>query len=235
MTRDEKLALVGDYVLGLLDETDARNFEIACRTDPELAQMAARLADRMGALDATVTTSTYSPDLWQRIEAQVTALPQSAAAKIVPLTRRPKPAFIQWLPLAASVVVALGIGYLAGSTTQTAPAPTVIAVLLNETDASPAVIIEAFADDSIHLVPLDNFTAPQGQVLQVWTLPDVATGPVSLGTLPTTRDTTLAGPSLPMPQPGQLYEITLEPAPGSPTGRPTGPILVKGFAKQPLS
>lgn len=33
---------------------------------------------------------------------------------------------------------------------------------------------------------------------------------------------------------GQLYEITLEPSGGSPTGRPTGPIQVKGFAKSPL-
>ena len=85
------------------------------------------------------------------------------------------------------------------------------------------------------LSPLEPAPPPSYDTDRVWTLPNVATGPVSLGTLPTTRDTTLAGPSLPMPQPGQLYEITLEPAPGSPTGRPTGPILVKGFAKQPLS
>ena len=43
-----------------------------------------------------------------------------------------------------------------------------------------------------------------------------------------------AGARLPEPKAGQLYEITLEPAPGSPTGRPTGPILVTGFARYPL-
>lgn len=235
MTRDDQLALVGDYVLGLLDAAETQSFETARRTDPELDEMARHFADRMASLDATSTLSTYSPDLWRRIEADVAALPQAQVAKVVPLMARRKPAVQQWLALAASVVVALGVGYLAGSVTRNAASPTVIAVLLDQTNASPAVIIEAYADDSIHLVPLDNFTAPQGQVLQVWTLPDVATGPVSLGTLPTTRDMTLAGPSLPIPQPGQLYEITLEPAPGSPTGRPTGPILVKGFAKQPLS
>jgi anti-sigma-K factor RskA len=33
-----------------------------------------------------------------------------------------------------------------------------------------------------------------------------------------------------MPKQDQLYELTLEQAGGSSTGRPTGPILAKGFA-----
>jgi anti-sigma-K factor RskA len=240
MTRDEKLALTGDYVLGLLNEVEAQSFEQTCKADAELAGMTARLSSRMTALDETAAPARYSPDLWRRIESQLGAVPQPEPEpeprKIIPMApRRPKLQALQWLPLAASVIVALGVGFLAGTSTRTETAPTVIAVLLNQNDASPAVIIEAFADDSVRLVPLENFAAPEGQVLQVWTLPDPATGPVSLGTLPTTRDVRLDGPNLALPQAGQLYEITLEPFPGSPTGRPTGPILVKGFAKQPVS
>ena len=58
-------------------------------------------------------------------------------------------------------------------------------------------------------------------------------GPVSMGLLPRVAATTLEGPVLPAPKPDQLYEITLEPAGGSPTGKPTGPIIGKGFAKVP--
>jgi anti-sigma-K factor RskA len=236
MTRDEKLALTGDYVLGLLDEAEAQRFEQACQSDPELAAMAARLANSMAVLDANFAPQSYSPDLWQRIERQLGTPTQAEPSQIAPIqARRQRWPVQQWLPLAASVLVALGVGFLAGTSTQSQPTPTVIAVLLSENDASPAVIIEAFADDSVRLLPLEDFAAPEGQVLQVWTLPDPATGPVSLGTLPTTRNVRLDGPNLPLPQAGQLYEITLEPAPGSPTGRPTGPILVKGFAKQPVS
>ena len=39
---------------------------------------------------------------------------------------------------------------------------------------------------------------------------------------------------LPRTRPDQLFEITLEPRGGSPIGRPTGPILMKGNAQRAL-
>ena len=58
-------------------------------------------------------------------------------------------------------------------------------------------------------------------------------GPTSLGLLTPGETVTLDFAKLPMPLEQQLYEITLEQQGGSPTGRPTGPILAKGFAKRP--
>ncbi len=40
--------------------------------------------------------------------------------------------------------------------------------------------------------------------------------------------------NLPSTGPNQLFEITLEPKTGSPTGRPTGPILMKGLTTPTL-
>lgn len=57
---------------------------------------------------------------------------------------------------------------------------------------------------------------------------------MSLGLLDTGRSRTLTIDGLPSPNAQQLYEITSEPAGGSPTNLPTGPILGKGFAKEPL-
>lgn len=235
MTRAEKLALAGDYALGLMDDTERAAFEALRETDAELAAMADSFAQRLQSLDDTVKPAGYDAALWSRIERQLDAgAPEDS--KVVSLPARRRSAMVQrWLPLAASVVIALGVGFMTGLSTRTATQPTVIAIMLNEADGSPAVIVEAFADDSVRLVPLESFVAPEGQVLEVWTLPDVATGPVSLGTLDATRNIRLTGPDLPTPTEGQLYEITLEPAPGSPTGRPTGPILVKGLARTPIS
>ena len=74
---------------------------------------------------------------------------------------------------------------------------------------------------------------PAGRTLQVWTLWDQTRGPVSVGLIDRARRARFAVPTYPARK-EQIYEITLEPAGGSPTGRPTGPVLLKGFATTPL-
>lgn len=228
----EQMERVGHYVLGQLEGEELVQFEAAARTDPELAAAIARFQGHMLALDDTATPLPANPAVWAAVTRRLDASAPPVTADLVWLPPRPARNY-GWLPMAASVVVALGVGYLAGSFGTGSREPVMIAVLVNEGDASPGAIVEAFSDDSVRLVPLDRFEVPEGRILQVWTLPDPETGPVSLGTFSDASAIRLAGPDLPPPESGQLYEITLEPAPGSPTGRPTGPILVKGFAKAP--
>ncbi|WP_204309402.1 anti-sigma factor domain-containing protein, partial [Enterobacter cloacae] len=72
-----------------------------------------------------------------------------------------------------------------------------------------------------------------GRALQLWTLWDQARGPVSLGVLPPGGSVRLPPERLGTIGSGQLFEITLEPEAGSPTGRPTGRILFIGRASAP--
>ena len=229
----ERMEQVGHYVLGLLEGEERKAFEAEMALDPELADAVRRLEAQFQRLDDTAVPQAPSADLWGRIEGSLGTLVEPQTTKVLPF--RPHSAR-RWAPyaMAASILLALGAGYVAGGITNPNPQPVMIAVLLNESDATPGAIIEAFADDSVRLVPLEAFNVPEGRILEVWTLPDPQTGPVSLGTFADPANIRLAGPELPTPQAGQLYEITLEPAPGSPTGRPTGPILVKGYAKAPV-
>lgn len=233
MTQEDR-EQVGEYVLGLLEGSELVAFEQRLDREPELAAAVARLRAHLEALDDTAGTHPADLALWQRIADRLDAAPQDSS-----ITRSmPRPTndngWMRRLGMAASIVVALGAGYLAGTSLSTTPQPIMIAVLLTEDGAQPGAIVEAFADDSIRLVPLDLMQRPQDRVYQVWTLPDPQTGPVSMGIFDDPQTIRLAGPNLPLPETGQLYEITLEPAGGSPTGHPTGPILVKGFAKAPL-
>lgn len=223
--------LVGEYVLGLLSAAEQQAFESRMAVEPELQAAVQRLRAHMEKLDDTAGALPADSALWQRIDARLDE-------RIVSSAPLPQPAndnhWMRWAGMAASLAVALGVGYFAGSATTRQTAPVMIAVLLTEEDMQPGAIVEAYADDSIRLVPLDLAQRPDDRVYQVWTLPDPATGPVSMGIFEDPSTIRLAGPNLPLPETGQLYEITLEPAGGSPTGRPTGPILVKGFAKTPL-
>lgn len=230
----EQMEQAGHYVLGLLSEEERLAFEAKMSTDAVLSSAVAKLQQHFEALDDTATALPANPELWRRIEAGLSSPSGESAAAPIQLPRRKTlrawPAFA----MAASVVMALGIGYMLGSTVGTTARPTMIAVLISETDAGPGAIVEAFADHSVRVISLDDFIVPAGQVLEVWTLPDADTGPVSLGTFTDPSTVRLTGPDLPAPQEGQLYEITVEPSPRSPTGRPTGPILVKGYAKRPV-
>jgi anti-sigma-K factor RskA len=229
----ERTAQVGQYVLGLLEGVEREAFKAEMLRDAELTAAVAQLSKHLQQLDDTVTPAAPSVDLWNRIQESLQE-PQAHRKRAAMHQGRVTGRSWQPFAIAASLVLALGAGYIAGDRTGADNQPVMIAVLLNESDATPGAIVEAFADDSVRLVPLEQFTIPAGQILQVWTLPDPQTGPVSLGTFADPASIRLTSPDLPEPQTGQLYEITLEPAPGSPTGRPTGPIVVKGFAKAPV-
>lgn len=245
MTGGEDItARAGNYVLGLLAEDEQRQAEIDIERDAAFRDAVSAAAAQFYKLDLTAVPETVPAQLWDRISQRVATMPQepvektAGVAQVVPINtaRRVGPASLggwRGLAVAASLAAACGIGYFGAVATTTVPQPVVV-VVLNTSDNVPGAVFEAFADDSVRIVPLEDFTVPEGQTMQVWTLYDPAVGPVSLGTIG--RDVTevrLQGPHLPLPKPDQLYEITLEPAPGSPTGKPTGPILVKGFARQP--
>ena len=84
------------------------------------------------------------------------------------------------------------------------------------------------------MIPLTEIDVPPGRALEIWTLWDPKVGPRSVGLIDSARTTTLNLNNLPTTGPRQLFEITLEPAGGSPSGRPTGPILYKGTTARAL-
>jgi anti-sigma-K factor RskA len=241
MTGERDIHLVADeFILGLLDASDHAAVEAALETDPSLRAAVAASQERFLALDLSARPAEISPDMWQRIESSLAAQPPAppAVGEQAPLTSGPTSpandnAAARWRlatlsSLAASVLLAVGLGW----SLTNAPEPKVIAVLL-DTSGTPLALVEDFGDARARVTPLVDFPVPEGRTMQVWTLPSQEMGPVSLGLLASSETAVLSGPVLPAPHEDQLYEITIEPAGGSPTGRPTGPILVKGFAKTP--
>lgn len=239
--RDDDLdVLAGEYVLGLLDAEERQRFEARLPTEPALANALRRARDRFLEFDTSARPVAPSADLWPRIESSLRSgsnvidievrRDARAARRALP-QRLPRSRASFWQGFAVASLVAL---IAAGATWSTLwPDPPRLVVVLLDAQAQPVSIVEAFAGQKVRVVPLDRIEVPTGRTLQVWTLPDPATGPVSIGLLRTVTATTFEGPPLPPPKQGQLYEITLEPSGGSPTGRPTGPIVGKGFAKEP--
>lgn len=235
MSADERDRLASEYVLGLLEPEEMRRCEERLARDAGLAVQVELWRARLAELDATAAPVTPDPALWPRIAA---ALGPVAAAPAAPRRAvRPSRLATWWESLslwrgyalaasAALILLAFGAAHLAR---QAAQAPVLVAVLLSDQN-QPAAVVNAFRDGRTELLALSALKAPEGKSLQVWTLWDRERGPVSVGLLEAMRNVELSVEGLPRPAAAQLYEVTLEPAGGSPTGRPTGPILMKGNA-----
>ncbi|WP_018387666.1 anti-sigma factor domain-containing protein [Ancylobacter sp. FA202] len=233
MSADERDRLASEYVLGLLDMEEMRRCEERLARDAGLALQVELWRARLAELDATAAPVTPDPALWPRIEAALGPVAPATPRRVA----RPSRLATWWESLslwrgyglaasAALVLLAFGTAQLAR---QAAQAPVLVAVLLSDQN-QPAAVVNAFRDGRTELLALSALKAPEGKSLQVWTLWDRERGPVSVGLLEAMRNVELSVEGLPRPAAAQLYEVTLEPAGGSPTGRPTGPILMKGNA-----
>jgi anti-sigma-K factor RskA len=118
-------------------------------------------------------------------------------------------------------VVILGIGPSRHDT------PAFVAVMTTEA-GRPGAVLHAYADGRVTLIPLALAPIPQGRALQVWTKPTPAAAPVAIGLMDQVRTIRLDTRTLSPAQLNQHFAVSLEPAGGSPTGLPTGPVLLQG-------
>ncbi len=243
MSPQERDRLAAEFALGVLEGDEHRRAEALFGDDPAFTRAVTDWADRLAELDRAAPVVAPDAALWTRISAglaggrtaSVTGPPPRTAQDTLAGWKGWWSSLGFWRPAGlaagfAALVLAVGLGV---SIQRASRAPVLVAVLL--TDASrPAAVVNAFADGRTELIPLDAIAVPPGKALEIWTLWDRARGPVSVGLIDAARRVNLRLEGLPTPGPNQLFEITLEPATGSPTGRPTGPILMKGTTSTAL-
>jgi anti-sigma-K factor RskA len=235
MTIDRKdiPAMADDYVLGLLDAPSAEEVEQEIDRDPVLKAAVAASRERFLPLDVAAAPADVDNAMWDRIAAVLPDQDNRAAPRAHP--RASNDNARNWWRITAISAVAATLLLSVGLTQalMSRAEPLVIAVLLDDRGSVQAVV-EDFGDRNVRIKLLERFDVPAGKTIQAWTLPSPEMGPVSIGLLEQGHSESLEIPVLPQPHADQLYELTLEDDGGSPTGRPTGKILAKGFAKLPI-
>lgn len=235
---DDIRDLASDYVLGLMPEAEARLFEEIMARDHDIAAHVDDLRDKLLPLDLSAEPRDLSEGFISRTQAALGKVETPGTVGHAVKPAPPDPANSPGRPsgrmiglfAAAAVGVAVGLG---ASWLRPLPEPQVIAVLL-DAQGVPQAVVEDYGNDTATVRFVADINVPADRSLQVWTLPTPEIGATSLGVLDRTAPTRLTFDDLPGPMAQQLYEVTLEPAGGSPTGRPTGPIIGKGFAAPQL-
>jgi anti-sigma-K factor RskA len=213
MTPQERDELAAEYVLGTLEAREAEAAQNLIARDAAFAALVADWERRLAPLQSLAVPEAPPPGLWARIEATLDGVAPARAG-----WRFPWPAF----GLGASALAAGLAAFIV--LRPPAPAP-LMTVLLTSQDQS-AFLVEAERGE-IRLAAVNPRSVEAGRVMQLWALPQGATAPTSLGLVPETGRLSVTPRGI-RPEPGMLIEITLEPPGGSPTGRPTGPILFIG-------
>ena len=228
---DEELqALAGEYVLGTLPLAERAQVEQRLTNDAALRAAVDNWEQRLLPLTALAPPAEPSPQLWPRI----------ASTLFTPKAVKQAGGWHAWWNSLAFWRILAGGGLataaaLAVTVTmqlQAPGGPGYLVVLVAPQDKAPGWIVQASNKNSrdLSLIPLGPTSVPQQKSLQFWTKGKDWGAPVSLGLVQPGQTLKLKLDKLPPMQAEQLFEITLEPQAGSPTGRPTGPILYIGRA-----
>ncbi len=203
---DEDDVLAAEYVLGALEMAERYVVETRLRNDSGFAARVAIWEDRLSGLNEAYAPAPL-PDLLPKIE-----------ARLFPTQPRKR---IWWadLRLWGGVVVASAalVAYLA----LTPPKPELTATLAADQGTLQFAAVITHGHLTITRVAGDKPDAAHSHELWIIAGNDP---PVSLGVIPADGETI----SLPGAAAGAVLAVTLEPPGGSPSGKPTGPIVAKG-------
>ncbi len=237
---DDPVVVAGEYVLGVLEVPARDAVEQALAAEPALRAAIYYWQDRLVPLLDRVRPVAPDAQAWRRIQTSLDAVGDGRRRNGDPANSAPAGAANSdvWLRLrrwqwtaVAAMAASIMLSVLLGTRmlVPQAAAPERYMALLQAPDRSTGWVVEVSAGQRLRLTPLlPTQPAPAGKAYQFWTKPEGAQAPTSLGLIDPQSPTVLPAALLPALGPRQLFELTLEADTGSPTGRPTGPVLFLG-------
>jgi anti-sigma-K factor RskA len=225
--REELELQASEYALGSLSGDERARFERILADQPWLQQRVDEWNRRLGPLAEALAPVAPPPALWSNIEARIAQDRTGEMHVAAAPSLWDRVAFWRWSAIAGVAAAAALLLYVAAGPRGTL-SPDHIAVL-NDAQAKPAVIV--VADVGARRVAVRQLaSAPAGHSHELWLITGPGQAPRSLGVI-----TAEAARVHSMPEhaaqafpKGAVLAVSLEPAGGSPTGAPTGPVLYTG-------
>jgi len=207
--------LAAEYALGTLRGRARRHFE-RWLVSPQVGSMVKAWEERLAGLEPALERVAPPAAVWKGIESRLD------------LRGREHTPVARWLAIAASLLFFAVVGIFA--IRQTSLPPTQVAFIQEQEGAIYWQVELLGENEKVNILARSPHALEAGKTHELWILPapNVNNGnPVSLGLLPASgeaRRTLTAAQRAALAGAKQLA-VSLEPAGGSPTGLPTGPVL----------
>jgi anti-sigma-K factor RskA len=202
-------ALAAEYVLGVLSLSERAEAEARLKRDTAFAALVTAWESRMAGMNDGFAEAP-APDLLPKIE-----------ARLFPQADRPAPARRGF---------GLNFGWLSGAAVAAVLALATVAILapprperlvtLATADQRLSYEVRHFGD-TLQVTRVAGVPAVAGQVHELWLIAP-GSSPISLGLL---EDHPLSV-AYPVPPDGYVFAVSVEPSGGSPSGQPTGPVIL---------
>lgn len=233
VSREEWQQLAAEHALGLLTGDELAHARTLFAEEAEFRAEVGRWQGRLAPLLDEIAPAAPPERLWQSIEARIGAA--SAGGNVVQLRRR----VTMWqgmtaaaTALAASLALVLVVrpADVQPPIVQDRPAPAPLVAMLGGED-SDARLLATWnpGENRLVVAAADALAIDPDRTRELWVIPADGT-PRSLGTLRgTAREQIAPGAAIASYlRQGATLAVSVEPAGGSPTGLPTGPVVATG-------
>jgi anti-sigma-K factor RskA len=218
--------LAAEYVLRLLGPDEEAACAVRVDREPAFAAEVARWQAHFSALDEAFSPVAPPVGLQARIEERLFGRRPSLLARIWGSAGL-------WRTVAAAALIALGVLLSRPTPPPEAPVPDLVATVAPTVGDVQLVALVDRPAGVIRFTRLAG-SAPAGQSLELWVLPEGATAPASLGVIPSEDRFAVPIPAAYADQigPGTAILVSAEAAGGSPTGQPQGQVLASGAVSE---
>ncbi len=222
---DLREILAAEYVLGVLHGGARRRFTRLLTADSALRRTVRAWESRLYPMNEALPQIEPPPRVWRAIQTRVEHQRQLKAPRVT------RTGFWRALALASSMALLMMIAYFGFIAQPQAPA--VSFALLSDEKATPIMLLSS-QPGKPETVKLKLLTPPvpaAGTALELWAIPAAKDAPpVSLGLISgaPSQSIKLSKPAQRALHDAKAIAVSVEPAGGSPTGLPTGAVVLQG-------